>query len=112
MLNLHRSTGVVPSLQLAGYLSATLLLAMGATSLIVSHGFAYCGYGQHVSHLLLLQVAVKVLDGEAVLRREAATGLCLEALVGEQLKHPNVVSTLAWAVVTGKVRCRASQFLA
>jgi hypothetical protein len=38
-----------------------------------------------------------------VLRREAATGLCLEALLGEKLRHPNVISTLAWAVVTGKV---------
>lgn len=63
--------------------------ALGAMSCIL------CGW---------LQVAVKVLDGDAVLRRESATGLCLEALLGEQLKHPNVVATLAWAVVTGKVR--------
>lgn len=54
-------------------------------------------------HCVGVQVAVKVLDGDAVLRRESATGLCLEALLGEQLKHPNVVSTLAWAVVTGQV---------
>lgn len=40
-----------------------------------------------------------------MLRREAVTGLCLEALLGEKFRHPNVVATLAWAVVTGKVSC-------
>jgi hypothetical protein len=49
-----------------------------------------------------LQVAVKVLEGDAVLRRDAY-GLCLEALLGERFKHPNVVATHAFAVVTGKV---------
>lgn len=44
-----------------------------------------------------------MLESDAVLRREAVTGLCLEALLGERLRHPNVVATLAWAVVTGKV---------
>lgn len=33
----------------------------------------------------------------------AVSGLCLEALLGEKFRHPNIVSTLAWAVVTGKV---------
>jgi hypothetical protein len=37
-----------------------------------------------------------------VLRRDAY-GLCLEALLGERFKHPNVVATHAFAVVTGKV---------
>jgi hypothetical protein len=50
------------------------------------------------------QVAVKVLDGPDVLRREPATGLSLEALLGAGLKHPALVATLAWAVVAGKVR--------
>lgn len=52
---------------------------------------------------LYSQVAVKVLESDSVLRREAMTGLCLEALLGEKFKHPNIISTLAWAVVTGKV---------
>jgi hypothetical protein len=47
---------------------------------------------------------VKVLDGDAVLRRDAASGLCLEALLGQQLQHPNIVRTMAWAVITGEVR--------
>jgi choline-glycine betaine transporter len=51
----------------------------------------------------LLQVAVKVLDGHAVVRRDEATGFCLEALLSESLRHPNVVRTLAWAVVVGEV---------
>jgi hypothetical protein len=33
-----------------------------------------------------LQVAVKVLDGHAVLRRDETTGFSLEALLSEQLK--------------------------
>lgn len=44
-----------------------------------------------------------MLDGNAVLRRQEATGLCLEALLGEQLMHPNIVATMAWAVIIGKV---------
>jgi hypothetical protein len=117
----------------------------------------------------LHQVAVKVLDSDSILRREAATGLCLEALLGKQFRwvwlavrgcaagcvsghcpirgckfgqlmlswnpekrelttpvphprppppppstsccrccvclprHPNIITTLAWAIVTGKV---------
>jgi hypothetical protein len=35
---------------------------------------------------LVPQVAVKVLDGHAVLRRDETTGFCLEALLSEQLK--------------------------
>ncbi|WIA44433.1 hypothetical protein OEZ86_007193 [Tetradesmus obliquus] len=55
------------------------------------------------------KVAVKVLDGHAVLRRDETTGFCLEALLSEQLKHPNIVRTLAWAVVTGKGKLPARQ---
>jgi hypothetical protein len=51
-----------------------------------------------------VQVAVKVLDGADVLRRDAASGLSLEALLSSGLKHPGVVATMAWAVVSGKVR--------
>jgi hypothetical protein len=36
--------------------------------------------------LIAAQVAVKVLDGHAVLRRDETTGFCLEALLSEQLK--------------------------
>eukprot|EP00879_Flechtneria_rotunda_P001352 GHRR01001502.1.p1 GENE.GHRR01001502.1~~GHRR01001502.1.p1 ORF type:complete len:1180 (+),score=462.14 GHRR01001502.1:255-3794(+) len=50
------------------------------------------------------KVAVKVLDGSAVLRRDEVTGFSLEALLSERLNHPNVVRTLAWAVVTGEGR--------
>jgi hypothetical protein len=35
------------------------------------------------------------------LRRDAATGVSLEALLASGLKHPSVVATHAWAVVTG-----------
>lgn len=60
---------------------------------------------QHTNaHTSVPQVAVKVLESDCVLRREASTGLCLEALLGEKFKHPNIIRTLAWAVVTGKVR--------
>jgi hypothetical protein len=45
-----------------------------------------------------------VLDGADVLRRDAATGVSLEAVLASGLKHPSVVATHAWAVVTGKVR--------
>lgn len=50
------------------------------------------------------KVAVKVLDGDAVLRRDASSGLCLEALLGQTLQHPNIVRTMAWAVITGEER--------
>lgn len=49
-------------------------------------------------------VAVKVLEPDAVARRDPATGACLEAVLSEGLSHPNVVRTLAWRVVTGEVR--------
>ena len=51
---------------------------------------------------------MKVLDGDAVLRRDASSGLCLEALLGQTLQRPNIVRTMAWAVITGEVRvgCR------
>jgi len=45
------------------------------------------------------RVAVKVLDPEDALCRDAATGAALEATLGERLRHPNVVQTLAWGVV-------------
>lgn len=34
----------------------------------------------------VLQVAVKVLESDSVIRREAVTGLCLEALLGEKFR--------------------------
>jgi hypothetical protein len=41
----------------------------------------------------LPQVAVKVLDGHAVLRRDETTGFCLEALLSQQLKVRGCIET-------------------
>eukprot|EP00775_Hariotina_reticulata_P009524 gene9524-9688_t len=57
------------------------------------------------------KVAVKVLDGHAVVRRDETTGFCLEALLSESLRHPNIVRTLAWAVVVGEGRLPERQKL-
>jgi hypothetical protein len=51
-----------------------------------------------------LQVAVKVLDANAITRRDALTGLSLEVLLAERLRHPFIVNTKAWALVHGQVR--------
>jgi serine/threonine protein kinase len=45
------------------------------------------------------RVAVKVLDAADVHRLDASTGAALEASLGERLRHPFVVQTLAWGVV-------------
>jgi serine/threonine protein kinase/GAF domain-containing protein len=45
------------------------------------------------------RVAVKVLDPEDVGKCDETTGAALEATLGERLRHPNVVQTLAWGVV-------------
>eukprot|EP00883_Tetradesmus_obliquus_P013133 jgi/Sobl393_1/6057/SZX69651.1 len=78
-------------------------LALGGQIAAGSYGRVYRGdyFGS--------KVAVKVLDGHAVLRRDETTGFCLEALLSEQLKHPNIVRTLAWAVVTGEGKLPARQ---
>ena len=47
---------------------------------------------------------MKVLDSDAVLRRDLASGLSLEALLSSELHHPNIITTFTWAEVHGKVR--------
>ncbi|KAF6260297.1 kinase-like domain-containing protein [Scenedesmus sp. NREL 46B-D3] len=78
-------------------------LALGGQIAAGSYGRVYRGdyFGS--------KVAVKVLDGHAVLRRDETTGFCLEALLSEQLKHPNIMRALAWAVVTGEGKLPARQ---
>jgi hypothetical protein len=67
---------------------------------------------QKCMHLLpLLQVAVKVLDSNAIAKRDLATGLSLEGLLTENLNHPNIVRTLAWAVISGLVSTNCIVFL-
>lgn len=58
------------------------------------------------------KVAVKVLESEAVTRRDPATGASLEAVLSRGLCHPNIVQTLAWKEVRGQARApRASNEL-
>ena len=44
-----------------------------------------------------------MLDSNSIAKRDQATGLSLEGLLTENLKHPNIVRTMAWAVINGHV---------
>jgi len=48
-------------------------------------------------------VAVKVLEADAVTRRDPVTGVSMEAVLSVTLSHPNVVHTLQWRVMHGDV---------
>lgn len=67
-----------------------------------------CHHSEHAIGVVFccatLQVAVKVLDSNAITRRDALTGLSLEVLLAERLRHPFIVNTKAWALVHGQVR--------
>ncbi|KIZ03647.1 Mitogen-activated protein kinase kinase kinase [Monoraphidium neglectum] len=73
-------------------------LKVGASLASGSYGRVYKGkyFGS--------RVAVKVLEADAVLRRDPVTGATLEAVLSKALSHPNIVSTLAWRIVHGEAR--------
>ncbi|KAI8472786.1 MAG: hypothetical protein J3K34DRAFT_519492 [Monoraphidium minutum] len=78
-------------------------LKLGAAIAAGSYGRVYKGsyWGT--------KVAVKVIDGDAVLRRDPETGASLEAVLSLSLAHPNIARTLAWRTVHGEHRLRLEQ---
>ncbi|KAI8472537.1 MAG: kinase-like domain-containing protein [Monoraphidium minutum] len=73
-------------------------LEIGAVLANGSYGRVFRG------HYFGALVAVKVLEAAAVTHRDPHTGACYEAVLSKSLAHPNIVATLAWAVVRGEAQ--------